>query len=53
MKPLIDPATTRGGAWLFLVFSAAESFLGFKALASGRIRTMRGRHGPGVLHCAP
>lgn len=52
-KFLADPATARGGAWLFFVFSAAEFFLGFKALASGCIRTMRGRHGPGVLHCTP
>ena len=52
-KRFIDPATARGGGWLFLVFSAAEFFLGFKALVSGCIRTMRGRHGPSVLHCTP
>ena len=36
-----------------MVLSAAELFLAFKALFSGCIRTMRGRYGPSVVHCAP
>lgn len=52
-KPFTDPFTARAGGWLFLVFSAAEFYLGIDALFSGCIRTMRGRHGPSALHCAP
>ena len=52
-KTFTDPFTARAGGLLFSVFSAAEFFLALKALASGCIRTMRGRHGPSVVHCAP
>ncbi len=52
-KPFTDPFTARAGGTLFSVFSAAELFLALKALFSGCIRTMRGRHGPSVVRCAP
>jgi membrane protein implicated in regulation of membrane protease activity len=38
---------------VFLLIAAGALLLGSHALGTGCIRLMRGRHGPGVLHCAP
>lgn len=52
-KPRTDSFTARAGGLLFLLIAAGELFVGIRAAATGCIRTMRGRHGPSVLHCAP
>lgn len=52
-KPFTDPFTARAGGSILLVIAAGEFFVGVKALFSGCIRTMRGRHGTAVLHCTP
>ena len=52
-KPSTDPLTAGAGGVLLLVLAAGGQYLGLRALATGCIHIMRGRHGPGVLHCAP
>lgn len=52
-KPRMDSFTARAGGLLFLLIGAGELFVGIRAVATGCISTMRGRHGPSVLHCAP
>lgn len=52
-KPRMDPFTARAGGLLFLLIAAGELFVGIRAAATGCISTMRGHHGPSVLHCSP
>ena len=52
-KPYTDPFTARAGAAVLLTIAAGFLFVGVRALGTGCISLMRGRHGPGVLHCAP
>lgn len=52
-KPLTDPLTARVVGGVLLLIAAAGLMIGANALDTGCIRLMRGRHGPGVLHCVP
>ena len=52
-KRYTDPFTASAGAGVALVIGAGFIFAGIHALATGCISLARGRHGPGVLHCAP
>ncbi|MGN2254355.1 hypothetical protein ACFWZ4_13330 [Frateuria sp. GZRe12] len=52
-KPFTDPLTASVVGGVLLLIAAAGVLLGANALATGCVRLLRGRHGPGILHCAP
>ena len=52
-KPFTDPMTASVVGGLSLVLAAGGLFVGSRALVTGCVGLMRGRHGPSVQHCAP
>ena len=52
-KPVTDPMTAYAVAALALVLAVGGLFTGSRALVTGCIGLMRGRHGPSVQYCAP
>lgn len=52
-KPRFDPFTAGAGAAVLSVIAVGFFFVGIRALTTGCVGLVRGRHGPSLAYCAP